>query len=105
MDLTRKMSRTRTTARTICTWWCGPAKTTSPRLLRGSLEVFGQLIDGATGAAIGGNDFRISDMGDDSETDPSVRDDFGAVRPRAAYNATQNEFLVVWYGDDDTDRS
>ncbi|MCP4540293.1 MAG: hypothetical protein GY832_24400, partial [Chloroflexi bacterium] len=52
---------------------------------------------------IGSNDFRISDMGDDSETDPNVRDDYGASSPGVAYNSTDNEYLVVWSGDDDTD--
>jgi hypothetical protein len=59
-------------------------------------EIFGQRLDGATGAEIGANDFRISDMGPDGNTS------FGASSPVVAWNATANEYLVVWQGDDDT---
>ncbi len=48
-----------------------------------------------------GSDVRISDMGDDTETDPSLRDNYRASNPAIAYNATNNEFLVVWYSDND----
>jgi len=57
-------------------------------------EIYGQLIDD-TGAEKGGDDFRISDMGPDGEND------FDAVFPAVAYNATNDMFLVVWEGDDD----
>lgn len=50
----------------------------------------------------GTDDARISKMGNDSETDPNVRASFSAFRPDIAYNATNDEFFVVWYGDDDT---
>ena len=56
-------------------------------------EIFGQRIDAATGQEIGPNDFRISDMGGTNVA-------FGAASPRVAYNAADNEFLVVWHGDD-----
>lgn len=59
-------------------------------------EIFGQRVDGTSGAEIGG-DIRLSDMGTDG--DPS----FGAFNPAVAYNFTENEFLVVWTGDDDSD--
>lgn len=58
-------------------------------------EIFGQRIDAATGVEIG-SDFRISDMGPDGNID------FGGFTPAVAYNATDNEYLVVWEGDDDT---
>jgi len=68
----------------------------SGSLVDGESEIFGQLIDGATGAEIG-SDFRISDMG---ATDGSI--DFKAYRPEVDWNATDNLYLVVWEGDDDT---
>ena len=70
-------------------------------LVDGEFEIFGQRINAATGAEIG-TDFRISDMGDDSETDPNIRNDFIAANPAVAYNSMDNEYLVVWDGDDDT---
>ena len=45
---------------------------------------------------IGTNDFRISDMGPDGDTDFSVE------RVDVAYNAAADEYLVVWAADDDT---
>jgi len=53
------------------------------------LEVWGQLIDGATGAEIGA-DFRISDAGPNGDTT------FEASYPAVAFNPTTQEFLVVW---------
>ena len=58
-------------------------------------EIFGQLLT-AAGAETGTNDFRISDMGTDG--DPG----YDAYEADVAWNATDNEFLVVWYGDDNT---
>jgi hypothetical protein len=43
---------------------------------------------------IGANDIRISDMGTDLE--------FDAFEPDVAYNAAQDEYFVVWSGDDST---
>ena len=77
----------------LVVWW-GDDDTGS--LVDGEHEVFGQLIDGATGAEIG-SDIRISDMG---ASDGSF--DFQAAGPAVAYNATNNLYLVVWEGDDDT---
>lgn len=62
----------------------------------GENEVFGQRLDGVTGAEVGTNDFRISDMGPDGDLN------FDAYSPALAYNTTRNEFLVVWQGDDGT---
>ena len=43
---------------------------------------------------VGDNDFRISDMGGDLTYD--------AFNPDVAYNSQDNEYLVVWEGDDGT---
>ena len=45
---------------------------------------------------IGANDFRLSDMGPDGNAN------YDADRPVVACNSTNNEYLVVWYGDDNT---
>jgi len=58
-------------------------------------EVWGQRLHGNTGAAIG-EIFRISDMG------PEDSDAYGANAPAVTYNSQDNEYLVVWYGDDNT---
>ncbi len=57
-------------------------------------EIYGQRIDASTGTAVGNDDFRISDMGTDGSTS------FAAFNPAVAYNSTNNEYLVVWEGDD-----
>jgi hypothetical protein len=59
------------------------------------VEVFGQRLD-ASGSPIGANDARLSDMG------PNGSVAFGAFRPAIAHNDQSDEYLVVWYGDDDT---
>ena len=64
-------------------------------------EIFGVRINAKTGSKIG-NQFRISVMGTDSESDPAIRDDFAAYYPAVAWNSTDNQYLVVWSGDDDT---
>jgi hypothetical protein len=65
-------------------------------LVDGEFEIFGQRINGVNGAEIGVNDFRISDMGPDGDSD------YDALSPAVAYNSVNNEYLVVWVGDDDT---
>lgn len=65
-------------------------------LVNGEFEIFGQRLDGGTGAQIGTNDFRISDMGPDGD------DQYDALSPAVAYNGGENEYMVVWEGDDDT---
>ena len=59
-------------------------------------EIFGQRINANNGQPVGTNDFRISDMG------PNGNDDFEAFSPAIAYNSEDNQYLVVWYGDDDS---
>src|SRR5262249_45543466 len=62
----------------------------------GEFEVYGQRLNAATGALLGGK-IRISDMGPDGDVN------FEAGLPAVAYNSVNNEYLVVWHGDDDTD--
>ncbi len=59
------------------------------------LEIFGQLLDAGTGAEVGVNDFRMSDVGG-----IGVPSQYGAYYPSVAYNSANNEYLVVWSGDD-----
>ncbi len=61
----------------------------------GAAEIFGQRLS-AAGEATGPHAFRISAMGADDDDAA-----YGAYRPALAYNADQNEYLVVWQGDDD----
>jgi hypothetical protein len=74
--------------------WAGDDDTAP--LVENEFEIFGQRVDAATGAEVGANDFRLSDMGTDGLKD------FAAFDPAVAYNATNNEYLVVWSGDDTT---
>ncbi|WP_372770634.1 lamin tail domain-containing protein, partial [Pseudoalteromonas sp.] len=62
-------------------------------------EIYGQRIDSVTGKQIGTIDFRISDMGIDGNAD------FDALRPDVAHNFTNNEYLVVWGGEDQANMS
>src|SRR5260370_468948 len=66
----------------------------TPPMLGNEYEVFGQRLRGATGAQVGVNDFRLSDMG------PDRSPNFGAAFPAAASTGTNNECLVGWMGDD-----
>jgi hypothetical protein len=59
-------------------------------------EIYGQRLAAATGAEVGANDFRISDMG------PEGNPGFSGYDPEVAYNGANNEYLVAWWGDDDT---
>jgi hypothetical protein len=65
-------------------------------LVNDEFEMFGQRLSGS-GAEVGPNDFRISDMGPDGNPAFGV---FGA--PAIAYNSSANEYLIVWAGDDGT---
>jgi Ca2+-binding RTX toxin-like protein len=60
-------------------------------------EIYGQLINARTGAEVGTNDFLIARIGTagDGETD--------ATDPAVAYNSVNNEFVVVFAGDNATD--
>jgi len=74
--------------------WYGDDDTGS--LVNNETEIFGQLVDAATGVEVGTNDFRLSDMGPNGDTN------YDALYPAVAYNSADNEYLVVWRGDDDT---
>jgi hypothetical protein len=60
----------------------------------GEFEIWAQLIDGPTGTVLGSN-FKISDMG-------AAGTQYTAREPAVAYNATSHEYLVAWWGDDNT---
>jgi hypothetical protein len=62
-------------------------------MVEGETEVFGQRLN-QLGGEMGTNDFRISDMGADMSAV------YTAGEPRVAYDATADEYLVVWTGDD-----
>jgi uncharacterized repeat protein (TIGR01451 family) len=72
----------------------------SAPLVDNEREVFGQRLNGATGAEIGTNDFRISDMGPDGDTNYTAAG--FASPPTVVHNPVDNEYLVVWHGEDDT---
>jgi LPXTG-site transpeptidase (sortase) family protein len=62
-------------------------------LVDNELEIFGQRLS-ATGVEVGNNDFRLSDMGTNGVTSQD------AQSPDVAYNSTNNEYLVIWQGDE-----
>ena len=64
-------------------------------LVNNESEIFGQRLS-SIGVEIGTNDFQISDMGPDGDVD------YDAGSASVTYNTTNNEYLVVWHGDDDT---
>lgn len=57
-------------------------------------EIFGQRLT-AEGVEVGANDFRISDMGPDGDAN------FDGLDTAVSFNSSDNEYLVVWEGDDD----
>jgi hypothetical protein len=61
-------------------------------------EIFGRRVNRNTGATIGAP-FRISDMG--GTTAPTSF--HAGDHPDVVYNSTDDEYFVVWSGDDDTD--
>ena len=70
--------------------WIGEIGTTDDR------EIWGRRLS-AAGARLGGSDdLQVSGMGPDGN--PA----YGALNPSIAYNPNANEYLVVWWGDDDT---
>ena len=71
--------------------WSGDDNT--PPLIDNEREIFGQRLSVA-GVAIGGDDFRISDMGTNGAAN------FGAGSPDIVHNPGSNQYLVVWEGDD-----
>ncbi len=63
-------------------------------LVNDEFEIWGQLLDGATGDLVGSAS-RLSDMG------PVGSALHGAFRPRVVWSSSDQEYLVVWDGDDD----
>jgi len=57
-------------------------------------EIWTQRYSAVNGMPIGSS-FKVSDMGPDNS------DSYGANAPAVTYNSTNNEYLVVWYGDND----
>jgi len=68
--------------------------TSAGSLVDDEFEIYGQRIDASLGTAVGNDDFRISSMGTDGSAS------FSALNPAVAYNNADNEYLVVWEGDD-----
>ena len=62
-------------------------------LVNDEYEIYGQLLT-AAGAETGPDDARLSDLGGVGNAA------YDAIRPSVAYNSTENEYLVVWQGDD-----
>lgn len=62
----------------------------------GEIETFIQAVDAATGAEVGPNDLRLSDMG------PNGTHLYQAAFPALACSSNDGTCLVVWQGDDDT---
>ncbi len=75
----------------LVVWQSGDTDTLG--ISAGETEIFGQRLNAATGAEMGTNDFRISDIGVDGVAGADARS------PAVAYNPTINEYLVVWHGD------
>ncbi len=73
--------------------WFGDSDGGDSGVFDNEFEIFTQRLT-KTGAEVGPNDFRISDMG------PNGDDDFDARSPSISYNSLTNQYLVVWYGDD-----
>lgn len=63
----------------------------------GEQEVYGQLLDASTGAEIGPNDIRISELG------PIGATNYDAGNAVAAFNPITGQFLVAFNGSDDDD--
>ncbi|MBZ0100711.1 MAG: hypothetical protein K8I65_00955 [Thermoanaerobaculia bacterium] len=77
----------------LVVWW---GDDDTPPLVRNEDEIFAQRLAGATGAEVGANDFRVSDMGPDGSTA------YSAVHPTIDYAPSVDEYLVCWQGDDDS---
>ena len=62
--------------------------------VNGDLEIFGQMLDGASGNKVGSSSFRLTNVGG------SAANGHNASHPALAYNKTDNEFLLVLEADD-----
>ncbi len=72
--------------------WSGPDD--AGALVANEREIFVQRLS-ASGAQVGANDRRVSDMGPDGDTG------FSAQEPAVAHDSASNQYLVAWEGDDD----
>ena len=61
----------------------------------GDFEIFARRVDADTGDLLGSM-ARVSVMG------PGVDPNYDGLGPAVVYNSTDNQYLVIWYGDDDT---
>ena len=61
----------------------------------GDFEIFARRVNAATGELLGSM-VRVSVMG------PTVDANYDAYSPAVVYNSTENQYLVIWYGDDDS---
>jgi hypothetical protein len=68
---------------------------TATGMANDEFEIWGQRLNASLGG-VGSNDFRISDMGGSGDAD------LDALNPAVAYDQYNNEYLVVWEGDDYT---
>lgn len=75
--------------------------TPAPTMVDGEFEVFGKLVTTEQLATLT-VPLRVSQMGDDLETDAAERARFAGRNPAVAWNETSEEYLVVWEGDDNT---
>ena len=82
-----------TTRPPTSTWSSGRATTTPASWSTGEFEIYVQRLD-ASGAEVGVNDRRVSDVGGIGD---ATRD---ANSPAVAHNAVDNQFLVVWEADE-----
>ena len=71
--------------------WAGEDNT--GLLASGEFEIYGQLLL-ANGTPTGTNDFRISTMGNDGDAT------YDAFAPAVAFDTANNQYLVVWEGED-----
>lgn len=60
----------------------------------GQSEIYGQLVDAATGALVGPDGFLIARIGAVGDTSTN------AIEPAVAWNSSRGEFVVVFAGDD-----
>ena len=65
-------------------------------VLNGRNEIHGQRLNGMTGALVGNTRFQITDSGGGAGTN------FNANNPDVTYNATSDEYFVVWDKDKNT---
>ena len=65
-------------------------------LVEGEFEIFARRIDGASGALLGQDSLRISDMG------ISGNRSYDATLPAVSYNSIEDVYLVIWRGEEGT---